>query len=91
MVSGHLDVVGTDASGLDSLSAVWRHRLLEVDWVAAPSRFHADLTSAWAAVARPPRLLATDRPDALLPPLRDLLEAGQQGVLLANHQANRMS
>jgi precorrin-6Y C5,15-methyltransferase (decarboxylating) len=84
MVRGHVDVVGTDASGLEGLGPSWRRRLLEVDWVAAPSRFHADLTSAWAALARPPRLLATDRPDALLPPLRDLLEAGQQGVLLAS-------
>ncbi|MEB3335595.1 MAG: precorrin-6y C5,15-methyltransferase (decarboxylating) subunit CbiE [Cyanobacteriota bacterium] len=84
MVRGHVDVVGTDASGLEGLSVAWRRRLLEVDWVAAPSRFHGELTRARAALARPPRLLATDRPEALLPTLRDLLEAGQQGLLLAS-------
>ncbi|MFN9645079.1 MAG: precorrin-6y C5,15-methyltransferase (decarboxylating) subunit CbiE [Cyanobacteriota bacterium] len=84
MVSGHLDVLGTDASGLGSLSPAWRQRLLEVDWVAAPSRFHAEL-DAWRAVApSPPRLLATDRPDALLPGLVEAVQAGEQGVLLAS-------
>lgn len=84
MVSGHLDVVGTDASGLQSLSQAWRQRLLEVDWVAAPSRFHADLAPWCAEAVSPPRLLATDRPERLLPSLLEALEAGQQGVLLAS-------
>ena len=84
MVSGHLDVVGTDASGLESLSPAWRQRLLEVDWVAAPSRFHADLQAWCARAASPPRLLATDRPDQLLPSLKEALEGGRQGMLLAS-------
>jgi precorrin-6Y C5,15-methyltransferase (decarboxylating) len=84
MVRGHLDVVGTDASGLDSLSVAWRQRLLEVDWVAAPTRFHADLAPWCAGAVSPPRLLATDRLDQLLPRLLEALQAGQQGVLLAS-------
>lgn len=84
MGSGHLDVVGTDASGLDSLSAAWRQRLLEVDWVAAPGRLHADLQAWCAAAPSPPQLLATDRPDALIPVLVETLQAGRQGVLLAS-------
>ncbi|MEB3317251.1 MAG: precorrin-6y C5,15-methyltransferase (decarboxylating) subunit CbiE [Cyanobacteriota bacterium] len=84
MVSGHLDVVGTDASGLEGLSPAWRQRLLEVDWVAAPNRFHSELR-AWCGRAVPaPRLLATDRPDQLLPTLKQALAAGEQGVLLAS-------
>ncbi|MEB3318223.1 MAG: precorrin-6y C5,15-methyltransferase (decarboxylating) subunit CbiE [Cyanobacteriota bacterium] len=84
MVRGHLDVVGTDASGLDSLSVAWRQRLLDVDWVAAPSRLHAELVRWCADSASPPRLLTTDRPDALLTHLLEALQAGQQGVLLAS-------
>lgn len=33
-----LDVVGTDASGLEGLSLAWRRRLRQVDLVAAPQR-----------------------------------------------------
>ncbi len=84
MVSGHLDVVGTDASGLNSLTAPWRQRLREVDWVAAPSRLHGDLEPWCATADTPPRLLATDRLDQLLPVLRTALQDGQQGVLLAS-------
>jgi precorrin-6Y C5,15-methyltransferase (decarboxylating) len=84
MVRGHLDVVGTDASGLDSLTGFWQQRLREVDWVAAPSRLHGDL-EPWCALADPPpRLLATDRLDALLPLLEKALQEGQKGVLLAS-------
>ncbi|MFN9546501.1 MAG: precorrin-6y C5,15-methyltransferase (decarboxylating) subunit CbiE [Cyanobacteriota bacterium] len=84
MVRGHLDVVGTDASGLASLHPTWRQRLLAADWVAAPSRLHADLTAWWAGSPSPPRLLATDRPDLLLPDLVAALQAGEEGVLLAS-------
>lgn len=84
MVRGHLDVVGTDASGLESLTPAWRQRLLEVDWVAAPSRLHAGLEAWWALTPSPPRLLSTDRPEPLLPRLVEAVEAGQQGVLLAS-------
>ncbi|MFN9622704.1 MAG: precorrin-6y C5,15-methyltransferase (decarboxylating) subunit CbiE [Cyanobacteriota bacterium] len=84
MGRGHLDVVGTDASGLESLTPVWRHRLLEVDWVAAPSRLHPDLEALWAMAPAPPRLLSTDRLDSLLPLLVEAVQAGQQGVLLAS-------
>ena len=84
MGRGHLDVVGTDASGLEGLSQRWKDRLLEVDWVAAPRRLHADL-QAWCAQApSPPPFVATDQPDVLLPWLKEALDAGGQGVLLAS-------
>ena len=84
MGRGHLDVVGTDASGLEGLSQSWKDRLLEVDWVAAPRRLHADL-QAWCAQApSPPPFVATDQPDVLLPWLKEALDAGGQGVLLAS-------
>ncbi|MFN7679069.1 MAG: precorrin-6y C5,15-methyltransferase (decarboxylating) subunit CbiE [Cyanobacteriota bacterium] len=84
MVSGHLDVVGTDASGLESLHPAWKQRLREVDWVAAPKRMHADLRHWCAAGASPPSLLATDQPDQLLPRLSSALAAGERGMLLAS-------
>ncbi|MEB3257163.1 MAG: precorrin-6y C5,15-methyltransferase (decarboxylating) subunit CbiE [Cyanobacteriota bacterium] len=84
MGRGHLDVVGTDASGLEGLSLRWRDRLLEVDWVAAPRRLHESL-QAWCAQADPsPAIVATDQPDVLLPWLLQALDAGGQGVLLAS-------
>ncbi|MGA1304108.1 MAG: precorrin-6y C5,15-methyltransferase (decarboxylating) subunit CbiE [Cyanobium sp.] len=84
MGRGHLDVVGTDASGLEGLSLRWRDRLLEVDWVAAPRRLH-DSLQAWCAQADPsPAIVATDQPDVLLPWLLQALDAGGQGVLLAS-------
>ena len=84
MGRGHLDVVGTDASGLEGLGQRWRERLLEVDWVAAPRRLHVGL-QAWCAQADPPPpILATDQPDGLLPWLVEALDAGGQGVLLAS-------
>lgn len=84
MERGHLDVVGTDASGVAGLSPFWRQRLLEVDWVAAPRRFQADLEAWCAGASSPPRLLPTDRPEQLLPRLEEALQAGGQGVLLAS-------
>lgn len=84
MGKGHLDVVGTDASGLEGLSAAWKRQLLQVDWVAAPLRLHADLRSWCETVHPPPRIVATDRPEELLPWLAKSLEAGDQGVLLAS-------
>lgn len=84
MERGHLDVVGTDASGLEGLSPAWRQRLREVDWVAAPLRLHPQLQAWCGGAPSPPRLLVTDRPERLLPPLKEALEAGGQGVLLAS-------
>ncbi len=84
MVSGHLDVVGTDASGLEGLSPAWKCRLREVDWVAAPKRLHADLQRWCAEAAKPPSILATDQPDQLLPHLSQAMAAGERGVLLAS-------
>ena len=84
MGRGHLDVVGTDASGLEGLSQRWRDRLLAVDWVAAPRRFHAGLQNWLAQADPPPPIVATDQPDVLLPWLVEALDAGGQGVLLAS-------
>jgi precorrin-6Y C5,15-methyltransferase (decarboxylating) len=84
MGRGHVDVVGTDASGLEGLSPAWKKRLLEVDWVAAPRRLHADLQTWCAQAIPPPPIVATDRPDELLPWLETALEGGEQGLLLAS-------
>jgi precorrin-6Y C5,15-methyltransferase (decarboxylating) len=84
MGRGHLDVVGTDASGLEGLSQRWKDRLLEVDWVAAPRRLHAGLQACCAQAPSPPLIVATDQPDVLLPWLEEALDAGGQGVLLAS-------
>jgi precorrin-6Y C5,15-methyltransferase (decarboxylating) len=84
MGRGHLDVVGTDASGVEGLSPRWKERLLQVDWIAAPLRLHADLQSWCAQTLPPPALEATDRPDVLLPWLAQALDAGGQGLLLAS-------
>ncbi|MEB3325392.1 MAG: precorrin-6y C5,15-methyltransferase (decarboxylating) subunit CbiE [Cyanobacteriota bacterium] len=84
MGSGHLDVVGTDASGLDGLSPAWREKLLQVDWVAAPLRLHADLQRWCGQVQPPPPIVGTDRPEELLPWLAQALDAGGNGVLLAS-------
>jgi precorrin-6Y C5,15-methyltransferase (decarboxylating) len=84
MGRGHLDVVGTDASGLEGLSQRWRDRLLEVDWVAAPRRLHSDLQGWCVKAASPPQIVGTDQPDVLLPWLEGALDAGGQGVLLAS-------
>jgi precorrin-6Y C5,15-methyltransferase (decarboxylating) len=43
-----LEVVGTDASGLEGLSLPWRRRLRQVDLVAAPQRLLASLRD-WLA------------------------------------------
>ncbi|MFM9046431.1 MAG: precorrin-6y C5,15-methyltransferase (decarboxylating) subunit CbiE [Cyanobium sp.] len=84
MGSGHLDVVGTDASGLEGLSEPWRARLLHADWVAAPRRLHPGLQLWCARADPPPQIVATDQPDVLLAWLTQALKAGQQGVLLAS-------
>ena len=79
MGSGHLDVVGTDASGVEGLSPAWRHHLLQADWVAAPRRLHADLQQWCAQAQSPPPIVGTDRPEELLPWLAQALAAGEIG------------
>ena len=84
MDRGHLDVVGTDASGLMGLSPMWRERLRQVDWIAAPRRLHGELQH-WCASASPrPPIIATDQPDQLLPWLEEALAGGGRGLLLAS-------
>lgn len=81
-------MVGTDASGVSGLSPHWQAVLPGADLVAAPRRLLPQL-EAWLARAGPgagagPELLASDQPAALLPRLRQCLEAGERGILLAS-------
>jgi precorrin-6Y C5,15-methyltransferase (decarboxylating) len=98
LAAGILDVVGTDAGGLEGLAVCWRQRLPQMDLVAAPQRLHealrcwyADASAAQADGPLPlqgpapiPRLIASDRPEELLARLRPALAAGQRVVLLAS-------
>ena len=85
-----LEVVGTDACGLEGLSPLWRQRLRQVDLVAAPQRLLDPLWS-WcvgasdpSAPAPTPELIPTDRPEELLARLRPALAEGKQVVVLAS-------
>jgi hypothetical protein len=49
-----LEVVGTDASGLEGLSLPWRRRLRQVDLVAAPQRLLAWLRDWLASPSHDP-------------------------------------
>lgn len=85
-----LDVVGTDAGGIDSLAPHWLDRLRQADLIAAPRRLLALLPSRLQQGGRgdlPKRsslLIATDQPTDLLPALHAALAQGQAVVLLAS-------
>jgi len=83
--SAVLEVVGTDARGLEGLSLPWRRRLRQVDLVAAPQRL-LDPLRCWldGTPGSTPELLPTDRPDELLARLRPALAEGRQVVVLAS-------
>jgi precorrin-6Y C5,15-methyltransferase (decarboxylating) len=85
-----LEVVGTDAAGIESLPARWRTAIARADLVAAPRRLLPQLEAflagagAEAAAAPPPELLASDQPATLLPRLRQALARGDRAILLAS-------
>jgi len=80
-----LEVVGTDARGLESLSLLWRQRLRQVDRVAAPQRL-LDPLRRWyeESAGITPELIPTDRPEELLSRLRSALADGKPVVVLAS-------
>ncbi|MEN9540513.1 MAG: hypothetical protein RLZZ459_604, partial [Cyanobacteriota bacterium] len=88
-----LDVIGTDAGGAPSLAAPAQARLRAADLVLAPKRLLSALPAWWQgeqaagriAQGLPcPELLASDRPEQILEPLRLALAAGRPAVLLAS-------
>ncbi|MCP9884217.1 precorrin-6y C5,15-methyltransferase (decarboxylating) subunit CbiE [Synechococcus sp. ATX 2A4] len=93
-----VQVIGTDAGGLASLSAAALELVRGASLLAAPSRLQPGLEAqlaAWATQAaeatnppapawKPPRLLASDKPEPLLAALQQALVAGESVVLLAS-------
>lgn len=86
-----IDVLGTDAGGVEALAAPALELLRQADLVAAPERLLAGVEAWWqreteaARLSRPlPRLLASDRPAELMAPLGSALTAGVPAVVLAS-------
>ncbi|MFM7753148.1 MAG: precorrin-6y C5,15-methyltransferase (decarboxylating) subunit CbiE [Cyanobium sp.] len=86
-------VIGTDAGGVDALSAPCLALVRAADVLVAPQRLLAELEPWWRQeqaagripVAKPcPQLLASDRPEQIFEPLEQALAAGRQAVLLAS-------
>ena len=86
-------VIGTDAGGVDALSAPCLALVRAADVLLAPQRLLAELEPWWRQeqaagripVAKPcPQLLASDRPEQIFEPLEQALAAGRQAVLLAS-------
>jgi precorrin-6Y C5,15-methyltransferase (decarboxylating) len=86
-------VIGTDAGGVDALSAPCLALVRAADVLLAPQRLLAELEPWWRQeqaagripVATPcPQLLASDRPEQIFEPLEQALAAGRQAVLLAS-------
>ncbi|WP_216901198.1 precorrin-6y C5,15-methyltransferase (decarboxylating) subunit CbiE [Synechococcus sp. CCY 9618] len=78
-----LEVLGTDAAGVRSLSRHWQDEIRRADLVAAPQRLLADL-DGWCAPGPGPELLASDRLQELMPRLQQALAEGQRVLLLAS-------
>jgi precorrin-6Y C5,15-methyltransferase (decarboxylating) len=81
-----LEVLGTDASGVEGLAPTWQRRLGEMDLVAAPRRLLPDLLRWYGRTGAhsQPELVASDQPIELVERLRSALAAGQRVLLLAS-------
>jgi len=88
-----LDVVGTDAGGVDTLPGPAQGLLRRAALVAAPSRLLAGLELWWRSEAEAgrlsveaacPQLVATDQPEGALPALVAALAAHRPAVVLAS-------
>jgi len=86
-------VIGTDAGGVDALSAPCMVLVRAADMLLAPQRLLAELEPWWRQeqaagripVAKPgPQLLASDRPEQIFEPLEQAMAAGRSAVLLAS-------
>ncbi len=86
-----IDVLGTDAGGVEALPAPALELLGQADLVAAPERLLAGVEAWWrreteaARLSGPlPGLRASDRPAELMAPLAAALAAGRPAVVLAS-------
>jgi len=84
-----IDVIGTDAAGLDSLAPPALALLRRARLVAAPSRLLEGLERWLAQQQATPgglsiQLRSSDRPEQLIPELQAALAAGRATVLLAS-------
>ena len=82
-------MVGSDASGLDSLEPRWLQRILSVDLVAAPARILPQIQASLVAAGSvhpggAPKLQASDQPEALIAALRQVRERGGEALLLSS-------
>ncbi len=88
---GILDVVGTDASGLDGLALPWLQQLRQVDLVAAPQRL-LDALGRWYGQTEAPQAPGSLTPEGQptgvrrpmgQPPIPDLIASDRPDELLA--------
>ncbi len=88
-----LEVIGTDAAGIDGLGEARQDLLRHAAVVAGPKRLLADLEPWWRQqqsdqripADRPtPRQVGTDRPEQAWPQLEQALATAQAAVLLAS-------
>jgi len=78
-----LDVLGTDAAGVDGLSRQWQEAILLADLVVAPRRLLVDLARSIPHPERPERL-ASDRPLEVMPQVLAALDGGRRVLWLAS-------
>jgi precorrin-6Y C5,15-methyltransferase (decarboxylating) len=78
-----LEVLGTDAAGVDGLSRQWQEAILLADLVVAPRRLLVDLARSNPHPERPERI-ASDRPLEVMPQVLAALEAGRRVLWLAS-------
>jgi precorrin-6Y C5,15-methyltransferase (decarboxylating) len=78
-----LDVLGTDAAGVDGLSRQWQEAILLADLVVAPQRLLVDLARSIPHPERPERL-ASDRPLEVMPQVLAALDGGRRVLWLAS-------
>jgi len=78
-----LEVLGTDAAGVEGLSRHWQEAILLADLVVAPRRLLVDLARSNPHPERPERI-ASDRPLEVMPQVLAALEAGRRVLWLAS-------
>ena len=82
---GPIQVIGTDASGLNGLGAQQRQWIAQAEVLAAPARLLAELPPGLAAAdGGGVALVATDQPAALYEHLQQALDTGLRVVVLAS-------